>query len=47
MNCFIFLQTYIGEVLVSVNPYKPLSIYNDKLMLKFYNKNYVDEIPHM
>ncbi|XP_027849458.2 unconventional myosin IC [Aphis gossypii] len=41
------IYTCIGEVLISVNPYKTLSIYSDKLMLKYYNKNYVEEIPHI
>lgn len=47
IDCFIFPQTYIGDVLISVNPYKSLSIYNDKIMLKYYNKNYAKETPHM
>ncbi|XP_003247139.1 unconventional myosin IC [Acyrthosiphon pisum] len=41
------IYTCIGEVLISVNPYKSLSIYSDKLMLKYYNKNYVEEMPHI
>lgn len=43
----INIQTYIGEVLISVNPYKSLSIYNDELMLKYYNKKCFEEMPHM
>ncbi|KAL5243514.1 hypothetical protein ACI65C_010924 [Semiaphis heraclei] len=41
------IYTCIGEVLISVNPYKSLSIYSDKLMLEYYNKNYVEEMPHI
>ncbi|VVC31610.1 P-loop containing nucleoside triphosphate hydrolase,Myosin head, motor domain,IQ motif, EF-hand [Cinara cedri] len=41
------IYTYIGEVLISVNPYKTLSICNEKLMLKYYNNNYVEDMPHI
>lgn len=44
---FMFSQTYIGEVLISVNPYKLLSIYDEKLMFKYCNKTHVEETPHM
>ncbi|XP_025411842.1 myosin-IB [Sipha flava] len=41
------IYTYIGEVLISVNPYKPLSEYYDKFMFKNYNKSHAEENPHI
>ena len=28
----ILLQTYIGDILISVNPYKPLSLYSHEVL---------------
>lgn len=46
---FVFSQTYIGEVLVSVNPYKPVSAYTDDAVFKYYNNinGHDNDAPHM
>jgi len=40
----IYLKTYIGPVLVSVNPYQKLDIYGDNYVQK-YKDRYLDELP--
>lgn len=41
------LQTYIGTLLVSVNPYKELDIYNKKQMDTYMGVNFFELPPHM
>lgn len=41
------LQTYIGTLLVSVNPYKELDIYNKKQMDLYMGVNFFELPPHM
>ena len=43
----VFFQTYIGPVLISVNPYKDLSIYNEKVIETYRNVNFYELPPHM
>lgn len=40
-------QTYIGTLLVSVNPYKELDIYNKKEMELYKGVNFFELPPHM
>lgn len=47
MNVFIFLQTYIGQVLVSVNPYKELGIYSEQDIKEYRGKHFFEAPPHM
>lgn len=41
------IYTYIGHVLVSVNPYKDLGLYTDKLLEKYRNVNFYEVPPHV
>lgn len=49
MGCdfFFSLQTYIGTLLVSVNPYKELGIYSKKQMDTYMGVNFFELPPHM
>lgn len=40
-------QTYIGEVVISVNPYKPLPIYTPEKVEEYHNCNFFAVKPHM
>ena len=40
-------QTYIGPVLVSVNPYQTFDIYNERVMETYRNVNFYELPPHM
>lgn len=42
-----WVQTYIGTLLVSVNPYKELDIYNKKDMELYKGVNFFELPPHM
>lgn len=44
---FLSLQTYIGALLISVNPYKELDIYNKKQMDIYMGVNFFELPPHM
>lgn len=35
LSACVFLQTYIGNMLLSINPFKPLNIYTDELRQKY------------
>lgn len=41
------LQTYIGQVLVSVNPYKELNIYSEQDIKEYRGKHFFETPPHM
>ena len=41
------LQTYIGTLLVTVNPYKELDIYSKKQMDTYMGVNFFELPPHM
>lgn len=43
----IFLKTYIGTLLISVNPYKELDIYSKKHMDLYMVVNFYELPPHM
>lgn len=45
--CYRFEQTYIGTVVVSVNPYKALPIYNQDVIDKYRGENLYELPPHM
>lgn len=45
--CSLPLQTYIGTLLVSVNPYKELGIYTVKQMEQYKGVNFFELPPHM
>lgn len=44
---FVCKQTYIGPVVVSVNPYKPLNIYTPEHVNEYRNRNAYELPPHM
>lgn len=44
--CF-FLQTYIGPVLVSVNPYHDLDLYTPEVIKSYRNVNLYELPPHV
>lgn len=41
------LKTYIGPVLISVNPYKTIDIYNDNYKREYKNTHLFELPPHM
>ena len=41
------MYTYIGEVIVSVNPYRPLDIYNDDYVAEYMGKEPYERPPHI
>lgn len=44
----IYFQTYIGPVLVSVNPYKQIdNLYNATVVQTYRNVNFYELPPHM
>lgn len=43
----VYFQTYIGPVLISVNPYKTLDIYSDSVIETYRNVNFYELPPHM
>lgn len=47
MLLFVFFQTYIGQVLISVNPYKQLPIYSENDIKEYRNKHFYEIPPHM
>ena len=40
-------QTYIGNVVISVNPYKKLDIYEDDFLMEYSGKNQFELPPHI
>lgn len=40
-------QTYIGSVVISMNPYKHLSIYTADKVEEYRNRNFYELSPHM
>ncbi len=41
------MYTYIGEVIVSVNPYRKLDIYNEECILEYMDKEPYERPPHI
>lgn len=41
------LQTYIGSVVISVNPYRSLPIYSPEKVEDYRNRNFYELSPHM
>lgn len=45
LSLFSFSQTYIGSILVSVNPYKLLNIYGTDIVLQYEGHGLCDNPP--
>ncbi|RIB18415.1 P-loop containing nucleoside triphosphate hydrolase protein [Gigaspora rosea] len=41
------IYTYIGHVLISVNPFKDLGIYTDQILKSYMGKNLLEMPPHV
>lgn len=41
------MYTYIGEVVLSVNPYRTLDIYNDQYVMDYLGKEPYERPPHI
>ena len=44
---FFLLQTYIGNVVISVNPYKNLKVYSNETIEQYRGVNLYELPPHM
>ncbi|KAI3365366.1 hypothetical protein L3Q82_010451, partial [Scortum barcoo] len=44
---FLYSQTYIGNMLLSINPFKPLNIYTEELRQKYQGKEQQRNPPHV
>lgn len=44
---FFFPQTYIGKVVVSMNPYKKLPLYSPEKIKEYQGMNIYEVLPHM
>lgn len=44
---YTHMQTYIGSVIVSVNPYKQIGIYDNDTMEEYRGVNFYELSPHM
>lgn len=44
---YAFPQTYIGQVLISVNPYRELPIYSEQDIKSYRRKHFFEAPPHM
>lgn len=44
---FLLFQTYIGTVVVSVNPYKKLDLYTPDIIEEYRSRNIYELPPHM
>lgn len=47
LSFFFCLQTYIGNVLISVNPYQQLPIYGLEFIAKYRDYTFYELKPHM
>lgn len=49
IHCFFYSppQTYIGSVVISMNPYKSLPIYTAEKVEEYRNRNFYELSPHM
>lgn len=46
-RCPAYPQTYIGNVVISVNPYRSLPIYTPEKVQEYHNCNFFAVKPHM
>ena len=47
MSAFVCVQTYIGNVVVSVNPYEKLPLYTHSVVEEYRSRNIYELPPHM
>lgn len=47
VSCSLSLQTYIGSVVISMNPYRSLPIYTPQKVEEYRNRNFYELSPHM
>lgn len=47
VSCSLSLQTYIGSVVISMNPYRSLPIFTPEKVEEYRNRNFYELSPHM